>query len=352
MRIGRRGWYRLEGAVAGIACVAAAASLCGWSGFLGRATAQVVAASASDYATRPVAYIYGSQVVTRAMLGEYLIARQGSERLDLLVNKMIIDQECKKRGIQVTAAEVEDSLAQDLKGMGGLNQKDFVTNILKRYQKTLYEWKEDVIRPRLELTKLCKDQVKVEEEDLQHAFEAHYGEKVHCKLIMWPRDATNLRNAKEVYAAIHDSDAEFDRVAKTQASRELATQAGQIAPFGRYTTGNEALEKATFALKPGEITQIIEAPEGYVVVKLLDCIPPDPTKKLADVREELSKEVYEKKLQMEIPVYFATLRKAAAPNLLLAKPYVNEEDWLRDIGRELSDSPSAMAPTHMPPQGN
>jgi hypothetical protein len=338
--------------------LAAAASLCGWCGLLGQATAQsgsggaTQATQASDAANRPVAYIYGSQVITRGMLGEYLIARQGSERLDLLVNKMIIEEECKKRGIQVTAAEVEASLADDLKGMGVMSQKDFVNQVLKRYSKTLYEWKEDVIRPRLQLTKLCKDQVKVEEVDLQHAFEAHYGEKVKCQLIMWPNDEASRRNAFEVYPKIHDSEAEFDRVATSQASPKLAGTAGKIEPFGRYTTGNEELEKAAFNLKKGQVSQIIGAPEGYVVLKLLDRVPADATKKLADVREALSKEVYEKKLQAEIPVYFGNLRKAAHPTLLLQKPYVNEEEWLRDIGEQLSESPSAVAPTHMPPQGN
>jgi hypothetical protein len=358
MRIGRRGWHRLEGIVAGVACLVAGAALCGWCGLLGHATAQSgqapanPSALATEAAGRPAAYIYGSQVITRGMLGEYLIARQGSERLELLVNKMIIDQECQKRGVQVTAAEIEASLADDLKGMGGLKQSEFVNNVLKRYSKTLYEWKEDVIRPRLQLTKLCKDQVKVEDEDLQHAFEAHYGEKVHCKLIMWPPSPENLRNAQDVWAKIRDNDAEFDRVAKMQASPQLANKAGEIEPFGHFTTGNAQLEKAAFGLKPGEVSEIIQAPEGYVVIKLLNRVPPDTSKKLAEVREALSKEVYDKKLQATIPQYFARLRAAANPKLLLQKAYVNEEEWLRDIGEQLSDSPSASAPRHMTPQGN
>src|SRR5437762_7939495 len=45
--------------------------------------------AASDYNRRVVARIYGSEEITREDLGEYLIARMGAEKLELLVNKRI-----------------------------------------------------------------------------------------------------------------------------------------------------------------------------------------------------------------------------------------------------------------------
>ena len=73
--------------------------------------------TSSDYSSRVVAYVYDNTPITREELGEYLIARYGTERLDLLCNKKIIDNECRKAGIEVTAAEVENSLSEDLKGL-------------------------------------------------------------------------------------------------------------------------------------------------------------------------------------------------------------------------------------------
>ena len=140
-------------------------------------------APSSDYSHRVVAYLYDTTPVTREELGEYLIARMGKERLGNLVNKRIIEHECQRRGVEVTAAEVEADLAETLKGLA-VNRSDFVTTILKPYNKTLYEWKEDVIKPRLLLSKLCRDRVQVTSEDLQKAFEAYHGEKLECQLIM------------------------------------------------------------------------------------------------------------------------------------------------------------------------
>src|SRR5581483_8947043 len=130
-----------------------------------------------DYKNRVVAYLYGTTPLTREDLGEYLIARYGPKHLDLLINKRIIEDACNKKGIEVTAAEVEAALQEDLKGLS-VNIKDFVSKVLKHYNKSLYEWKEDVIRPKLLMTKLVRDRVHVTDEELQMAFDAYYGEKV------------------------------------------------------------------------------------------------------------------------------------------------------------------------------
>ena len=55
----------------------------------------------------------GQQGVTREELGEYLIARFG-EKVEHLINHRIIEDACKARGIEVTAKEVEQKLAEDL----------------------------------------------------------------------------------------------------------------------------------------------------------------------------------------------------------------------------------------------
>src|SRR5262249_14111486 len=66
-------------------------------------TAPVAPPTNPDYSNRVVAYIYGTTAITREELGEYLIARYGSEKLELLINKRIIEHACQERGIEVTA---------------------------------------------------------------------------------------------------------------------------------------------------------------------------------------------------------------------------------------------------------
>ena len=128
--------------------------------------------ASKDYGTRAVAYINKNRVVTRAELAEFLIARGGYEKVELLVNKMIIEEAAREAKITVTTQEMEVAFADDLKiSNPPIQKKDFVNVVLPRYGKSLYEWMEDVIRPRLLLTKMCRENVKVNPEDLTKAFE-------------------------------------------------------------------------------------------------------------------------------------------------------------------------------------
>ena len=277
----------------------------------------------SDYSSRVVAYVYDNMPVTREELGEYLIARYGTERLDLLCNKKIIDNECRKAGIEVTAAEVENSLSEDLKGLN-VDRKTFVDKVLKNYRKNLYEWKEDVIRPKLMLSKLVRSRVKVTDEDIKKAFDAYYGEKVECRIVMYEKGFE--RAVLSDYPRLRDSEEEFHKAAKNQKSSSLAATAGKIRPIARNTTGNDELEKAAFALQPNEVSPVIGTPEGLIIVKCDKRIPADTTVNLESVREKITAEIIEKKITAEIPVVFAEMRKRANPKLILQG--VNQTDDL------------------------
>jgi hypothetical protein len=336
--------YRLM-LVLGLLGVMAGVVFWGRGGSVSEATAQPPAAkkaesqpaglaSTSDYSKRVVAYIFDTIPITREELGEYLIARMGAERVNNLVNRRIIEHICQQKGIEVTAAEVEADFTETLKGLNNITPKNFVDTLLKPYNKTLYEWKEDVIKPRLLLTKLCKDRVQVTEADLHEAYQAYYGEAVECRLIMWPKVEKN-RVMNTIYAQIRDSDDEFERAATKQASHDLAAKGGRIEPIHRNTTGNEELEKAAFALRPGELSRVLDTPQGLAVLKCVKHIPAQTSVKLeGEVREKLAKEVYEKKLQREIPKFFGELHAQANPQVFL-KTTLTEDELVRQAQQEL-----------------
>jgi RNA polymerase sigma factor (sigma-70 family) len=291
--------------------------------------AQPLQPASSDYGQRPVAFLHGNQTITREQLGEYLIARFGAEKLPLLINQIIIEEACRQKNIEVTSAEIEASLAQDLKGLGGVTQADFVTRILKEHGKTLYEWKEDVIRPKLLLGKLVHDRVKVTDEEVQAAYNANYGEKMDCRIIFWPKGEEQL--AKDAYASIRDNEDEFKRRAAMQANSQLAANGGRIPLFGHHAIGNDEMEKAAFRLQPGEISPVVDTENGWVVIRCDKRVPPDAIVSFESVRSKLLQDVFDRKVQLEIPKAFAELQKQANVNTLLVDP--NRKD----------DSPDALA---------
>jgi hypothetical protein len=291
-----------------------------------------------------LARVYGTLPVTREDLGEFLIARGGYEKLELLVNRKIIDIEAGRRGVTVTPQEVEAALRADVAGLPPRNDgqpitlDEFVKHILPVKGTTLFEYTEDVIKPRLLLRKMCQDRVKVTDEDLRQAFENKYGEKRGAKIIIWEK--TQLRLAQKQWDECRrgetegERDANFDRVARGQVDGALASRCGEVLPVGRYVDAdNPVIEHLLFGskpgdrgLQPGEVSHLIETPAGIMCVKCTKIYPPAANVTLEVARPGLEKETYEKKLAKEVPAFFAELRKAASPNLLLKGPPTDREN--------------------------
>lgn len=290
---------------------------------------------------RVLAVVYHNMPVTREELGEFLIVRGGYEKLDLLVNRRIIDLEAAKRGVTVTPEEIDAVHTEDLKALGLYRQEpnqkpedavrqmkaDFIKVILPKHRMSMFEWTEDVLKPRVILGKMVRPRVKVTDEDLKQAFEHRYGEKRAAKLIVWAKE--DFRAAQKEWDLARKSDEEFDRIAKSQRDANLASAAGAVAPIGRYgDADNPIVEQVLFTLKPGEISQLFETPAGIVCVKCVKHLPADVSVTPDRVRPVLEKEVFEKKLAKEIPLFFNELKQQANPNLLLKGPPSQRENDL------------------------
>lgn len=268
-----------------------------------------------DRARQVVAYYNGQTPITREEFGEFLIARHGAEQVECLINRLIIDKECQARGISVAPQEIETALKEDLKQMGSIDVKVFEKDYLGPYNKNLFEWKEDVIRPKLQMAKLCRDRIKVNEDELRIAYEAEYGEKLEGRMILWPAEQTKF--ALMEYTQLRDNPKTFEEKAKHQASSTLASHGGHIGPFGKRTLGNQELEQEAFKLREGEMTTLVGTTEGNAVFKLEKRIPANTAVTLDSVREKLTKEVFERKVQMEIQNACRLLRENARVKVLL-----------------------------------
>ena len=317
-----------------------------------RLTAQQPGTAAAVTADkRVVAYIYGNIPVTREDLGEFLIARGGHEKLELLVNKKIILVEAQKRNVTVTWTEVEAGLNDDLRGMN-IPLQDFQKHVLPRYNKSLFEWTEDVIKPRILLGKMCRERVKVSEEELKRAFDNRHGERRQAKVICWNKE--DLRAAQKQWDEARQGDVEFDRIARLQPDPSIAASAGLIAPIGQFPdVKDDVCTKVLFSLKQGEISQLFQTPAGIMCMKCVAIIPPDANMKLeGKVREVFEKEVYDKLLATEIPKFFQECKKTANPDLLLKGPPNPQEirDYVDRVIRQTGGTGPAPTPMAQPMQ--
>jgi hypothetical protein len=283
----------------------------------GSQAGKVVPASAVREADkRVVAYLHGNMPIGREEFGNYLIQYYGKERIRLYVNSRIIEMAAQKRGIVVTPQEIDAIIEQDC-GKMGVTKSDFVHTILKqKYGKTIDEWRNDVIRPRLMLAAMCREQITLTEPELKKVYENIYGEKVVCKIIMWTGDQKH--QAFRRYDAIRNSNDEFDTEARRQPNSDLSARGGLVDPIGRHSgAATSKIEEVAFKLKEGELSEVIDAGHASLVIKCVKRIPARTEISYEQAKPHLVKELTDRLLEIEIPKQFKKLQDEADPLFVL-----------------------------------
>jgi hypothetical protein len=302
----------------------------------------------AEYTKRAVAFVYGSTTITREQLGEYLIARFGPEKVMNLVNKLIIERKCQESGVTVADAEVDLALADEIEGMK-VNRREFVEKVLRERHKSLYEWREDVLRPKLLVTQLLRHQVHATDDEVHRAFESVYGEHVYCQAIMWPLDRE--QKLKDMYETLLKDPTEFEHVARSDNSKALLAVGGMLEPVSPHSLNDQEVERIVFDLKEGNLTPVLRVKMGRedyaAVLKVLKKRPPDPTKKVEDMRPALEKEIIEAKVGQQILEAMKAMHAGADPKIVL-KTDLPDDDWDKSLPRGAAPSSDGV-PRHQQP---
>jgi peptidyl-prolyl cis-trans isomerase SurA len=103
--------------------------------------------------------------------------------------------------------------------------------------------------------------------------------------------------------------ASFEDIAKKNSDGPSAAAGGALGMFKRGQLAKE-LEDRTFALKTGDVTDVIRTKQGYVILKVVDHqqagIPP-----MKDVLPKIMDALYYQKLQPALRAYLTKLREDA-----------------------------------------
>jgi len=114
--------------------------------------------------------------------------------------------------------------------------------------------------------------------------------------------------ANDLLKQIRDG-ASFEDVAKKSSDGPSAADGGALGIFKRGQLAKE-LEDKTFAMKAGEVTDVIRTKQGYVILKVVEHqmagIPP-----LKDVLPKIQDALYYEKLQPALRAYLTKLREEA-----------------------------------------
>ena len=101
----------------------------------------------------------------------------------------------------------------------------------------------------------------------------------------------------------------FADVAKKESTAPTKDQGGSIGIIGKGQT-MPPFEKAAFALKPGEISNVVETALGYHVIKVEQKLPP-ATERYEDVKNQIAGNIKREKIRQLLGAYVEQLRGKA-----------------------------------------
>ena len=114
--------------------------------------------------------------------------------------------------------------------------------------------------------------------------------------------------AEQILADIRKG-ASFEDLAKKNSSGPTAAQGGDLGYFKRGTLAKE-LEDKTFAMKPGDVSDVIRTKQGFVILKVSEHQQAGiPTMK--EVEPRLQDAIYMQKLEPALRAYLTKLREDA-----------------------------------------
>ncbi len=293
-----------------------------------------------------VAAVINGHKITNRELAEECIERYGEDVLRGTINRRLLEQACEKRNLTITKEDLDREIARaasrwlPLKPDGSPDVETWIDSYTKRHNIAEDIYRSDEVWPSVALKKLVGEQVQVTDEDLQKGYEANFGPKVDCLAII----LDDQRRAQKVWemARSRPTKEQFgDLAEKYSVDPSGRALRGEVSPIQKHG-GQPRLEEKAFALKPGEISAIIQVGQSkYVILFCEGQIEPIPVD-FQTVRDEIHADIYEKKLRVAMARYFRQLQEDATIDNHLAGTVQSPN---RTSGRQTTARRSSRAQT-------
>ena len=200
--------------------------------------------------------------ITRDELASLCLERYGDQVLDSVLNKYLIMQACQSQNVRVTQKDVDDEIAR-IAAKFSLSTKLYLKLIEDERDITAEQYSADIIWPMLALRQLARDKVSIDPAVIQQVIDSEYGPKVQVRMIA----ITNAEKANTVFKQAMANPDLFKDLAKQHSEDPTSASVEGLLPPIRHTTSDDPLEKAAFALKPDQVSQLIKVGEMHVCLQ-------------------------------------------------------------------------------------
>jgi parvulin-like peptidyl-prolyl isomerase len=270
-------------------------------------------AAAQPAGAQPVALVNGAEI-TRDRLAAECLGRHGAAVLETLVNRRLIEQACRKAGVSITAADV-DAEIDAMSRRFNVPRDKWIDLIRQERGVTPRQYAEEIVWPMIALRRLASGAGEPSPDEIQEAFEKQFGPAVKARIIVSRTRADAEKVRTQALAAPDD----FPALAR-QHSIDVGSASvnGWVQPI-RLHSGEPQFDRAAFALREGQVSDVVQVADQFIVIKCEGHLPAD-TVKPEDVRPKLAEEIRERKGRQASSDVFRRLQDAATVDNVMNDP--------------------------------
>lgn len=215
---------------------------------------------------RVVATVNGKKI-THGDLIRQLEQSRGPAAVMKLLDQQLIEAEAARRKLTLSDAERDAGLERAAARVGSM--KDLKAK-LNQLGIPLEAYRQEIATDLL-LDKIAQQEVKVSEEEIKQYYGEHQeeftkGPRTRARMMMF-RDQSS---AEAVLTALKEPGADFAGLAQNLSEDDATRSAGGDMGYFEKNDYATAITEAAFALKPGQISGIVKAPDGWVILKAED----------------------------------------------------------------------------------
>jgi parvulin-like peptidyl-prolyl isomerase len=241
------------------------------------------------------------------------------ETLNRMIDNMLVLQVAEERGLRVPARFFEEWKKGVMEQMKLTSEEEFVRQV------ELQGASVDVIRKQFEESLLLQEvrrmevdsKVSVSEPEIGERYREHIADyteaaKVRLREIVVKFDSTTEvdqgQKARRLLQEIRQG-ADFAEVARMH-SESSSREAGGDLGFFEKGELTDALEKAAFALAPGEVSEVLRMETAYYILRVEEKVE-EKVKALEEVRSEVADAIFQEKMNAQLERYIQQLRERA-----------------------------------------
>ncbi len=276
--------------------------------------------------TDPIATVNGEHI-TRQQLADECVAREGQKILETLIARRLIEQAMRAQKFEITAEEINAEIDRVAMATARVDREVWLRNLDKEKGISPAQYARDIIYPALALRKLSEKRVQVTEQDVKDAFEANFGPRLRCRIIM----VKDIRTANEIWEELRKNPAGFERLAKDRSLDQATRAAGGMLPdpiarhayprnvsdsaFAQLVDGNpDDKDSKGQPIKPkdGDLTGPIQVnDEAYLIMKREGVNEANKAVTLSDpsIRNMLTAQMFDVKLNDAMKTVYEDLMK-------------------------------------------